>query len=300
MEKAMRYEVIRESIGISRTHKDFKSEEAAVDWANRHSTRAHIICSVYAVEVAILDDGKEKWPCSPNVRSVAYDHRTENVGTLIYYKRGNDIKDLRKEEAPADEYELDDDLELLASSEDAGIITPRAEDITAKPNVDDHLPKEMEDQVVRDIVRWKDDCGGAFLLQIMIGHYSRASHQLGQIVATRFMHFRSIVEMQKFNQACANGLQSRYQFSSFYWNKDNWLHPSEAMDEAYQQLVELHPRRRGPYPLTVKIRDRETGGTMLRMPLFFDTTENRQLFLARYMTLLSGGPYEFNAYTGGD
>lgn len=263
MEKAMRYEVIRESIGISRTHKDFKSEEAAVDWANRHSTRAHIICSVYAVEVTIREDGIEEWPCSACVRGVAYDHRTENVGTLIYYKRGNDIKDLRKEEAPADEYELDDDLELLASSEDAGIITPRAEDITAKPNVDDHLPEDMEDQVVQDIVNYMDTPGAPFLLQVTVHRYFALSHQLGQLVAVRFIHFNSEVAMMRFVQACTNGLQRRYLFSGFCWHEDDWLHPCEAMDEAYQQIVDFPSGQRGPYPLTVVIRDRETGGLIL-------------------------------------
>ena len=101
MAKAMRYVVIRESIGFSRTHKDFTSEETAVEWASRHSTRAHIICKVYAVEITIRE-GVEEWPCSPNVRGVAVGCRVENVGTLIYYKRGDDIRDFRVEDIVED------------------------------------------------------------------------------------------------------------------------------------------------------------------------------------------------------
>lgn len=108
--KEMRYQVIRttwsNTLGKEvRSYKDFTSEAEAVDWALHHSSRAHITCSVYAVKVEVAEDGYETWPCTATRRGVSPDCYTENVGTLIYSKNGNHIKDLRKVEEDASEPE---------------------------------------------------------------------------------------------------------------------------------------------------------------------------------------------------
>ena len=114
MEKVTKYEVFRTTWSAAKndyvhTTKIFRCEAEAIDWAERHSTRDHILCEVFAKDVVAED---------ASVNDVK-----EANGALIYRKHGKVIEDFRGAEAPAEpEHEADAE----ATAEESSVVAEEA------------------------------------------------------------------------------------------------------------------------------------------------------------------------------
>lgn len=103
-----------------RTANHFDDEAEAIDWAERHSTRDHITCKVFAVECKVKEDGTVCYPCDWSKNALP-SVSVENVGTLIYRKQGKEVHDFREQEA-VKEFLADDEAETEPEREEEAFV----------------------------------------------------------------------------------------------------------------------------------------------------------------------------------
>ena len=130
--KTTKYVVIRTTWSSAkcsyvRTVKRFDDEAEAIDWAERHSTRDHIACRVFAVECKVKEDGTVCYPCDWSKNALP-SVSVENVGTLIYRKQGKEVHDFREsKETCANAEENSANANLALESEEDHVEAKEAE-----------------------------------------------------------------------------------------------------------------------------------------------------------------------------